>query len=107
MKIKIEADENIDLEEIIKNREIKYTKFNTKNFINVDILLYILYVGGGVTVVEISKILVSLIKKNEVKSVKIGDKEIKGYSAKEVDFLLSNIYKRENNPGNEGPDDEV
>lgn len=106
MQIKIEADNNIELEKMIVNKNMKCTKFNTKNFIDVNTILYILYVGGGVTIVEISKILISLIKRNDVKSIKIGDKEIKGYSAKEVEFLLSNIYKRENNQDGE-LDDEV
>lgn len=96
MQIKIEADNNIELEEMIVNKNIKCTKFITKNFIDVNIILYILYVGGGVTIVEISKILISLVKRNDVKSIKIGDKEIKGYSAKEVERLLTNIYMREN-----------
>ena len=89
MNIIVESTEELNFNESFTG--MTFNKLEKKDLSGIDIFLYVLSVGGGVVFVELSKVLTSLIKKDDVKSIKIGDVEIKGFSEKEVGNLLKKL----------------
>jgi len=70
---------------------------NTQKGINgIDNLMYLLSIGGGVVIVELSNLIKNLISKNNCKKVKIDDIEITGFSTDETIDLLKEIIALKN-----------
>lgn len=75
----------------------KLKKVQVDNFSGLDVIIYLLTFGNGIIIIEIASIIKKIIDKNKIKSVKIGDVEIKGYSVKQIAKLLEQINKEKRN----------
>lgn len=76
---------------------VELKKIKVDSFSGLDVIIYLLTFGGGVTIIQIASIIKKIIDKNKIKSVKIGDIEIKGYSVKQTAKLLEQINKEKKN----------
>lgn len=72
---------------------INYEKINSKGFDGVEMIMYVLSIGGGVVVTQLAKIIITLIKKNDNLRIKIGDVEISGYSPDAIPKILDSAIE--------------
>lgn len=95
MIITIETSEkNIDIDQLML-MDTNYQEFKSLGFDGNSLLIYFFSIGGGVLFTELARIIINLIKRNDVKSVKINDIEIKGYSAEEVKSIINTVKNNE------------
>lgn len=95
MIITIETSEkSIDVDQLML-MDTNYQEFKSLGFDGSSLLIYLFSIGGGVLFTELARIIINLIKRNDVKSVKINDIEIKGYSAEEVKSIISTVKNNE------------
>ena len=83
-----------DFESQIKSLQgVSIEKVRFSGFDGISSIIYFIAAGGGGAsiIYALEKIIIALINKDGVKSVKIGDKEIKGYSKNDVAKLLQMI----------------
>lgn len=72
--------------------DIEVEKIKQNGFDGMDILFYFIATGGSIALIKsIAQVAIKFIKRDDVKSFKAHDIEIKGYSAKEVEDLLKQI----------------
>lgn len=77
---------------------IKIEKFEQTGFDGFDILYYFLETGTAIVLIEkICKVIITFIKRNDVKSFKANDIECLGYSEKEVEKLIEKLEKSDKN----------
>ena len=82
-----EAIELLDSElETLGNIEVD--KFEQNGFDGLDILYLFITIAGAASIKCLTKIIIKLIERNDVKSFKYKNIEIKGYSKREVEDLL-------------------
>ena len=73
---------------------IKIEKFEQTGFDGFDILYYFLETGTAIVLIEkICKIIITFIKRNDVKSFKANGIECVGYSEKDVENLIEKLEK--------------
>lgn len=72
---------------------INYEKISSKGFDGVEMLMYVISIGGGVVVTQLANIIINLIKKNDNLRVKIGDLEISGYSADTIPKIIDSAIE--------------
>lgn len=101
MELKIRVTGIINKKEIddilSKLPTTKLKKVQVDNFSGLDVIIYLLTFGNGIIIIEVASIIKKIIDKNKIKSVKIGDVEIKGYSVKQIAKLLEQINKGKEN----------
>jgi hypothetical protein len=95
MQIRLEIIGNYsraEMDETISNLSLESVEtIHTNGFQGQDIFIYLLTVGGGAYIVQFVKFVKILCEKNSTKSVKIGNKEIKGYSFDETMALVKEL----------------
>ena len=103
MKLKLEiqgifdeADLDASIKKICDNNATE--KIKTNRFSGMEIVIYLITFGSGVTIATIAnttKIINDIIEKNKIKSVKIDNIELKGYSCNDVEKLLKKIFSHQ------------
>lgn len=89
----IEAINVLD-SELYGIEDIEVDKIEQSGFDGLDILFYFIVTGGAVALIKsISKIIVKMIERNDIKSFKFNNIECKGYSKKEVEELIEKVSK--------------
>lgn len=83
-------------EEINQISDLSYKKIKTNGLNGVDIILYILSIGGGVVITQLGVIIANFIKRNEGKKIKIDDIEITGYEKEEALEIIKEAIKIRN-----------
>lgn len=69
-------------------------KVEQSGFDGMDILFYFITSGGAAALISsLEKIIVAIIKRNDVKSFKMNDLELKGYSANQIEKILKQVMK--------------
>jgi hypothetical protein len=63
-------------------------KIVANKFQGFDVIVYLLTFGGGVTIIQLAKVIMKIIEKDKTKSFLIDGVEIKGYSYKQTKKLL-------------------
>ena len=98
--MKIEFEVSYTNEEVVRIldsdlnniNDIEVDKIEQNGFDGLDILFYFIVTGGAVSfITNITKIIIKIIGRNDVKSFKVNNIECKGYSKKEVEDLLKNV----------------
>ena len=72
---------------------LEYERADSKGFDGIEMVLYVLSIGGGVVITQLANIIINLIKKNDNLRVKIGDVEITGYPAEAIPGLLDSAVE--------------
>ena len=62
-----------------------------KGIDGMDAFIYLLSIGGGAIIIELSNVIKNLISKNNCKKVKIDDIEITGFSLEETTELIKEL----------------
>lgn len=71
---------------------VQIDKFDQNGFDGLDIVFYFIATGGAVSLLKsISKIIVKILARDDVKSFKYKNIECKGYTEKEVEKLLEKV----------------
>jgi len=80
-------------QQIMALQDASIEKVSTCGFDGISTIIYFIVAGGGgaAIIYALEKIIVSYIKRDDVKSIKIGDVEIKGYSQSDVTKMLKRI----------------
>lgn len=89
-----EIDSQFELLNIDTIEKVKASGFN-----GLDIWVYLLTFGGGVTIVQLAKVIMTIIEKDKTKSFTIDGTEIKGYSFRQTRELLEIKYNKGKNEG--------
>lgn len=98
--MKIEFEVSYTNEEVVRIldsdlnniNDIEVDKIEQNGFDGLDILFYFIVTGGAVSfITNITKIIIKIIGRNDVKSFKVNNIECKGYSKKEVEDLLKKV----------------
>ncbi len=84
-------------DEINKISDLSYKKIKTNGLNGVDIILYILSIGGGVAITQLGVTIANFIKRNEGKRIKINDIEIAGYEKEEALEIMKEAMKIRSN----------
>ena len=80
--------------ELSSINDIEVDKIEQSGFDGLDILFYFIQTGGAVCLIKsITKIIVKMIERNDIKSFKFNNIECKGYSKEEVEDLLEKASK--------------
>jgi len=83
----------LTIEEI--SGKVKASIISPQGFTNIgDIMLVVSALGGGVIVREMARIIIAWINRHEHHQVRIGDLDITGYSAKEIEGILKEIQTK-------------
>ena len=78
--------------ELYSIRDIEVDKTEQSGFDGLEILFYFIVTGGAVSLIKsITKVIVKMIERNDVKSFKFNNIECKGYSKKEVEEMLEKV----------------
>lgn len=81
--------------EVKIDSDFKYDWIEEEGFDGVTLLVLVITCPTGVAIVNaIKSVIINLIHRNDVKSVKIGDIELKGYSDKQVKELMESLEKK-------------
>lgn len=72
---------------------LSYEKIESKGFDGVELVIYILSIGGGVVITQLANIIINLIRKNDNLRVKIGDIELTGYPAEAIPGMLDSAVE--------------
>lgn len=100
MKIDLEIEyTDLEVQEMLDSQlteidDATVDKIEQDGFDGWDIIFYFIVTGGAASAIkDITKIIMRILVRDDVKKVKIGDIEIKGYSKKEVEKLLKEIQR--------------
>lgn len=75
--------------ELYNIKDIEVDKIEQSGFDGLDILFYFIVVKAFNSVIEsITKIIIKMIERNDVKSFKFNNVEFKGYNEKEVEKMM-------------------
>ncbi|MCQ2019419.1 hypothetical protein [Clostridium butyricum] len=101
MKIEMKCEKEKSVKEFenqLKNIDsLNYDKVNQDGFDGMQCLYYFLSLSGGTVAIKaIAEIILRIIGKNDVKSFKLNDFELKGYSAKDITKIIGAIEENKN-----------
>lgn len=85
----------VELEKELANEigSEQITVIKGNGFTGLEELNYVLSIGGGIVISKVAGIISSYMAKNKDKSIKIGNKEIKGFNADEVIEILKEMKR--------------